>query len=87
MRPPPLHNTPHPAAPTERRIALHDTFRVFGPRQVPCFALEQPGYFLLDCGGREGVEVWVRVFEGEGVGIGEVGEESVVEFWREGEEG
>jgi len=41
----------------------------------------------VDGGGDEGVEVGVRVFEGEGVGVGEVGGYEGVEFGGEGEEG
>ena len=48
--------------------------------QVAGLAVEQPGDFELHAGGDEGVEVGGGVFEGEGVGVGQVGDELEVEL-------
>ena len=89
MRAPLGHDPPHLPAPcvAEGGIGPHDALVFLRPLQIAPFALEQPGDFEADGGVGQGVEARVGVFEGEGVGVGEVGGDEEVELRGQGEEG
>jgi len=88
MRPPHLHNPPHlpTITPAKRLVCLQNAL-VERHGQAARFAIEQPGDFEPDGGRDEGLEGRVGVFEGEGVGVGEVGGEVEEELGGEVQEG